>query len=69
MDGLSAIQQIRTDTTIQHIPIIALTAFAMEGDRDRCLAVGATDYCSKPVKLRQLAKLIQHHLANADQVK
>lgn len=58
MDGLAAITQIRADTVLKDIPIVALTALAMVGDRERCLATGATDYMSKPVKLRELAALV-----------
>lgn len=59
MDGLTAIQVIRRHPTLAHIPIIALTALAMEGDRERCLDAGATGYLSKPVRLKELQHLIQ----------
>lgn len=59
MDGLEATKQIRLDPSVVKIPIIALTALAMEGDRDRCLAAGADEYVSKPIKLKQLVHLIQ----------
>ncbi|MEM9005255.1 MAG: PAS domain S-box protein [Cyanobacteria bacterium P01_F01_bin.86] len=59
MDGLSAIQCIRQLPGLQQVPIIALTALAMEGDQARCLAAGADKYLSKPVKLKQLALSIQ----------
>jgi len=59
IDGLEAIRQIRANPTFQELPIIALTALAMTGDRERVLAAGATDYCTKPVKLKQLAGVIQ----------
>ncbi len=62
MDGLEATRQIRLDPIFANIPIIALTALAMEGDRDRCLAAGANEYISKPIKLKQLALLIQELL-------
>jgi PAS domain S-box-containing protein len=64
MDGLEATKQIRLDPNLINTPIIALTALAMEGDRDRCLAAGANDYLSKPVKLRQLNLLIQQVLGS-----
>ena len=59
MDGLAAIREIRSDATMKAIPIVALTALAMPGDRERCVAVGATDYMSKPVSLKVLAELVQ----------
>lgn len=62
MDGLEAIRLLRQDPDLSAIPIIALTALAMEGDRDRCLAAGATEYLSKPLKLKQLSLLIQQCL-------
>ena len=64
MDGLEAIALIRADETIAAIPIIALTALAMEGDRERCLEAGANEYLAKPVKFRQLNTAIQQILAS-----
>jgi PAS domain S-box-containing protein len=63
MDGLEAMQQIRCDPNLVDLPIVALTALAMTGDRDLCLAAGANDYLTKPVKLKQLASTIQQLLA------
>ena len=62
MDGLEATKQIRLDPDLTNIPIIALTALAMEGDRERCLDAGANEYLSKPIKLKQLANAIQQFL-------
>ena len=59
MDGLEATRQIRQIPSLDHVPIIAITALAMENDVERCLAAGANDYLSKPIKLRQLTKIIQ----------
>ncbi len=58
MDGLEATKQIRLDPNLISTPIIALTALAMEGDRDRCLEAGMNGYISKPINLKQLAKQI-----------
>lgn len=63
MDGLEAIQQIRRNPRLIGVPIIALTALAMKGDRERCLSVGANEYLSKPVQLRQLVAKINQLLA------
>ena len=62
MDGLEATRRLREDPEFRAIPIIALTALAMPGDRERCLAAGASDYLTKPVSLKNLAKLIEQYL-------
>jgi len=66
VDGFEAIQRIRQNPDIASVPIIALTALAMEGDRDRCLAAGANDYLSKPIRLRLLTEKIQEILQSSD---
>jgi signal transduction histidine kinase/CheY-like chemotaxis protein/ligand-binding sensor domain-containing protein len=58
MDGMEATQKIRQRTGTQPI-IIAMTANAMQGDRDKCLSAGMDDYISKPVKLEDLVTLIE----------
>lgn len=59
MDGLEAMGRLRTNTLFAATPIIALTALAMPGDRERCLEAGANEYMSKPVSLKMLLKAIE----------
>jgi signal transduction histidine kinase/CheY-like chemotaxis protein len=63
LDGLDATREIRKDPTFAEVPIIALTALAMQGDRERCLAAGANEYMSKPFSLRKLHEAIQRLLS------
>ncbi|NTU85150.1 MAG: response regulator, partial [Chloroflexales bacterium] len=60
MDGLEATHRLR-EAGLERVPIIALTALAMAGDRERCLAAGADDYLPKPVQLRTLLETIERH--------
>jgi CheY-like chemotaxis protein len=62
MDGLEAMRQMRQIPNLANTPIIALTALAMTGDRDRCIKAGANEYLTKPVKLRLLTQTIQNLL-------
>jgi len=62
MDGLEAIKAIRADDRHNHVPIVALTAFASENDRNTFLAAGADDYLAKPVNMERLMDVINRVL-------
>jgi len=61
MDGLEATRRIRASETGQHVPIIAMTANAMESDRQRCIDAGMDDYLSKPIKALELQELLKKY--------
>lgn len=58
MDGYEAIAQIKNDEKLSGIPVIAITAQAMMGDREKCMAAGADGYLSKPVNVDELLILL-----------
>jgi CheY-like chemotaxis protein len=59
MDGYETMRQIRKDPEFRTLPILALTAKAMKGDREKCLEAGASDYIAKPVNTEQLLSLLR----------
>ena len=59
MDGLEAIRRLRADPKLNTIPIIAVTALVLPGDRERCLAAGADDFIGKPISIKDLTNAIQ----------
>ena len=54
MDGYQTLSEIKKDSSFNDLPVIALTALAMKGDMEKCLAAGVNDYCSKPVNIDEL---------------
>ena len=67
MDGFEATRQViehEKKNNLTHIPIIALTANAMKGDKDRCIQAGMDDYLSKPVRQKDFAGMIRKWLLN-----
>lgn len=66
-DGWTATKEIKAAEDTQHIPVIALTAHAMSGDREQALAAGCDDYDTKPIELPRLLGKIEALLANKAQ--
>lgn len=62
MDGYEALSMIKQHNTLKAIPVIAVTAQAMTGDKERCLNAGAVGYISKPVNVDELIKLLNNYL-------
>lgn len=60
MDGYEALGKIKQDGILKNIPVIAITAQAMTGDREKCLAAGADGYVSKPVNIDELTAMINN---------
>jgi CheY-like chemotaxis protein len=67
MDGLEVTRLLRADARLKAIPVVALTALAMPGDREKALNAGADEYVSKPVSLKQLVGLIETHLQHINE--
>jgi CheY-like chemotaxis protein len=59
MDGYEAIKEIRKMPAFKRLPIIAITAKSMIGEREKCITAGASDYISKPVDIDQLLSLLR----------
>lgn len=65
VDGEELTRQIKTDQRWSHIPILALTAAAMKGDRERILEAGCDDYISKPINTRVLVDLVSKYAGDS----
>ena len=61
MDGHEAIRRIRKEEWGKELCIIALTANAIHGDKEKCLQAGATDYMSKPVRVSEVIRILKKH--------
>ena len=62
MDGWEATRRVKANPETQHIPVIALTAHAMAGDRDKTIQAGCDDYDTKPIELKRLLAKIEAQL-------
>ncbi len=65
LDGWEVARRLRANAATAEIPVIALTAHAMKGDRERCLDAGCTDYISKPLSVRELVRLAERYAPTA----
>jgi two-component system cell cycle response regulator DivK len=63
MDGVQALERLRSDPETRDIPVIAITAFAMKDDRERFLAAGFDRYLAKPLDIRELPRQVAEALA------
>ncbi|HEY3357397.1 MAG TPA: response regulator [Polyangia bacterium] len=62
MNGYTVAAELRKNEALRQVPIIAVTSFAMVGDRERCLAAGATDYVEKPIDPAAFLVTLRGHL-------
>jgi two-component system cell cycle response regulator DivK len=62
MDGLEATRIIKANTKTKHIPIIALTSYAMKGDREKTIEAGCDGYLAKPIDIKEVLKTIETYL-------
>lgn len=62
MDGIAALKLIRTNENIKDIPVVAVTSYAMHGDRDKFLAEGFNDYIPKPLDIEEFVEKISQHI-------
>ncbi len=63
MDGLEATRILKTDAATKDIPILALSSYAMKGDKERILAAGCDEYLSKPLDIKGLLKIVAGYLS------
>ena len=68
MDGLEATRIIKADNKTKHIPVIALTSYAMKGDREKTLEAGCDGYIAKPIDIQEVLKTIEHFLTAQEKV-
>jgi two-component system cell cycle response regulator DivK len=62
MDGLEATRILKADAKTRHIPVLALTSYAMTGDKEKTIQAGCDGYIAKPIDIREVLKTIEHYL-------
>ena len=66
MDGYEVTRRLKSDPSTSHIPIIAVTAYALKGDMDKAIRAGCDDYISKPINTRELPKVVEKFIGPAN---
>jgi two-component system cell cycle response regulator DivK len=66
IDGFAALELLRATEATAHIPVVALTAFAMQRDRERALDSGFAGYLEKPISVREFPAQVRRHLPRRD---
>lgn len=66
MDGFAAARILKDDPLTRQLRLIAITSFAMQGDRERILAAGFDDYIAKPIAIREFPRTVQSYLEQGD---
>ena len=69
LNGIEATQLLKQDEQLKNIPVVALTAFAMKGDREKIIAAGADEYLSKPIDLQKLVQIVARYIPTVCQDK
>ena len=62
LSGWEMVPKLKEDPELKHIPVVAITAFAMTGDREKALKLGCAGYISKPIEIRQIRKQVRDFL-------
>lgn len=65
MSGWEMVPQLKADPTLRHIPVVAITAFAMTGDREKAMAAGCDGYITKPIETRRIGQQVAAFLEQA----
>ena len=68
MDGFAFIQRFKSEPALKNVKVIVVTSFAMKGDKEKILALGADDYIPKPIDTRLLPKLVEKYIGPSGKV-
>jgi len=66
MDGISALKTIRADESMKHIPVIAVTSYAMKGDLEKILTAGFASCITKPIDLKELIEIVEKYMKGSE---